>query len=980
MADADPRRPRIPWSEEASLSGRLNLNSQRLPDLPAEIGQLSGLRELNLGDNRLTALPPEIGQLTNLRALFLSVNQLTALPPEIGKLASVQVMDLSVNRLVTLPPEMIRLAHLQRLYVGMNHLATLPLEVPRLTGLERLYLDRNQLTALPPEIGQLTNLRELNLSGNQLTALPPEIGQLTNLRELNLSDNQLRALPRQLADLLGAGLELRLRNNPLTEPFPELIARGLDAVAIYLRSLGDAVPQYDAKVLLVGEGNVGKTSLIAALVGAPFVPGRPTTHGIEILPLTVRHPDLDAAMTVRAWDFGGQEVYRVTHQFFFSRRALYMVVWNAREGHEQNEVEGWLRRIRLRVSREARILVVATHCDERRPELDYPHLDKTVPGLLAGQYEVDNLSGRGITALREGIATEAARLPVMGQLISTRWIAARDEILALAENEPQIRYEQFVEVCEHHYVDGDEITTLAELMHDLGQVVYYGDDEGLRDIVVLNPEWLTKAISYVLEDEPTRQSGGVLDHARLAGIWVDRPGVPGYPTRYHPYFLRLMEKFDVSYRLEDDSQRSLVAQLVPHDRPSLPWDIQGPPPAGVRSMALVCQLSEPAPGLVAWLTVRHHRASTGKHWRGGVFLRHPIAEYASEALIELRAPEQLGVYVRAPSPDFFFNVLRDSVEELITRRWPGLTYQLLVPCPSRLPDGHNCRALFPLDGLLRYREGGGTRYFCLQCSSDHDVSQLLTGFAQPELPLRRELERLHQEIAAVGSSVNHLEGGIDRIASYSAETAGSMRRVLRAVSSEITDCPLLFSLAEQSSSGTRRLRFDRRHYQLTLWCEHPGYWHPWSPASYTVNQPKEWLIRVGPYANLILKALRLAMPLTTPVADMVLTDERLKNAQHQLDLMAAVIAELPGKVVAEISELAVEDQGRPAGGGSAGQLTPAEGDSARALRMLLFELDRPRAFGALRRVQAPSGDFLWVCADHYSEYDPGLPVILGSKS
>jgi internalin A len=42
---------------------------------------------------------------------------------------------------------------------------------------------------------------------------------------------------------------------------------------------------------------------------------------------------------------------------------------------------------------------------------------------------------------------------------------------------------------------------------------------------------------------------------------------------------------------------------------------------------------------------------------------------------------------------------------------------------------------------------------------------------------------------------------------------------------------------------------------------------------------------------------------------------------------------------------------------------------------LLFGLDEKRAFGDMRRVQSPSGDFLWVCANHYPEYDPGLPVI-----
>ena len=340
----------------------------------------------------MTALPSELGQLTRLRTLGLTNNQLTALPVPIFQLTS-----------------------LRRLFVDHNRLAALPPTIFQLRSLQWLSLSGNRLALLPPEIGQLTRLQELSLDGNQLGVVPPEIGQLTRLQVLSLDGNHLTALPRQLADLLGAGLKIKLKGNPLPEPFPELIKRGPGALAAYLRSLDNAVPQFEAKVLLVGEGNVGKTSLIAALANAPFIDGRPTTHGIEIQPLALRHPDLDADMTVRAWDFGGQEVYRITHQFFFSRRALYLVVWNAREGQEQNEVEGWLRRIRLRVSRDARALVVATHRDERRPELDYPQLKQAFPELLAGQYEVDNRTGRGIPELREGIAAEAARLPQMGQ-------------------------------------------------------------------------------------------------------------------------------------------------------------------------------------------------------------------------------------------------------------------------------------------------------------------------------------------------------------------------------------------------------------------------------------------------------------------------------------------------------------------------------------------------------------------------------------
>jgi internalin A len=80
--------------------------------------------------------------------------------------------------------------------------------------------------------------------------------------------------------------------------------------------------------------------------------------------------------------------------------------------------------------------------------------------------------------------------------------------------------------------------------------------------MVLQPEWLTKAIGYVLEDRGTRNAGGLLEHSRLRELWTPPRG-EGYQPRYHPYFVRLMEKFDVSYRITDEPA-SLVGQLVPY--------------------------------------------------------------------------------------------------------------------------------------------------------------------------------------------------------------------------------------------------------------------------------------------------------------------------------------------------------------------------------------------------------------------------------
>ena len=995
------------WIGNFTNLTRLNLQSNRLTELPNCLGDLTHLTELLLNDNKLTNLPeslrnltaltgvyiwgnqlsalPEwltgllhltqlwvqdnpftipdwIGNLTQLTGVGLHANRFTALPEWIGNLTNLTALGLTTSELTQLPDWLARLTNLSTLWLGDNRLADLPDWFGNLTNLTTLGLGYNQFTRLPDSLGTLTNLTNLSVHSNQLTQLPGWIGNLTNLTALHLSDNRLTELPSQLGNLLTDDFRLHLNGNPLADPLPELVRRGNTQLATYLRSLKDAVAQYEAKLLVVGEGNVGKSSLIAALKGDNFVAGRPTTHGIEISPILFPHPNPGLDMTLRAWDFGGQEVYRVSHQFFFSPRALYLVVWHSRHGQERDEVEGWLRRIKLRVGNEAVAMVVATHSAERVPDLDYPHLDRLFPGMLAGAFEIDSCTGDGIASLREAISERAAKLPQMGQRISPRWMTAREASLTLASSEPQIRYEKFAEIGEQSGLTDVEVNTLAKLMHDLGLVIYYDEDQGLKDVVVLNPEWLTKAISYVLEDRVTVDSGGVLDHGRLRVIWRDRKD--GYPAQYHPYFLRLMEKFDISYRLDGDETHSLVPQLVPHQRPALPWQWGSAPQAGIRSLALTCRLSESAPGLIPWLTVRHHRASTGNHWRRGVFLRHPIDAYRSEALLELRRNDELALEVRAPSPDLYFNVLRDSIEDLITRRWPGLQYQLFVPCPGTAADGTPCPGQFRLGGLLRVRENGQTVSLpCMDCGDLYEISLLLTGFTVPAEPLTTVIEQMHYQIAGIATGVSGLR-------EQAAEIAATVRRIHRVVSAEVSDCPRFFTLGRKSPSLAERAEFYRDHYQLSLWCEHPGHEHPWDAATYDLDPPKEWLVRIAPYVRLVFRTLQLVVPVATAIDVAALPSAQQADVQARLAVMQAIVADLPiGTPELGEREFADRDNG-------AAKLTPAEGQALRAVRQIVFENDPLRAFGDMRRVQSPAGDILWVCPAHYPEYDPGLPTLL----
>jgi len=244
----------------------------------------------------------------------------------------------------------------------------------------------------------------------------------------------------------------------------------------------------------------------------------------------------------------------------------------------------------------------------------------------------------------------------------------------------------------------------------------------------------------------------------------------------------------------------------------------------------------------------------------------------------------------------------------------------------------------------------------MQCLTTYEVSALLTGFTMPSEPLKPQLEQLRAELKEIGQHVVQAE-------KYAAQTADSVRRVIKAVSLEVTDCPRLFTL---TTAPTSLLKVYRDRYRMVLWCEHPSEWHPWPAATYQFDQPKAWIGEVAPYAELVFKALRLVVLVTAPLAGVAFDSRMTERAKSEVELMKVVVDKLPGANPAQPTRgLGPMD----------GQLSVAEGAAARAMRALLFKIDNRKEFGGLRRVLAESGDYLWVCPNHYSTYDRGLPKI-----
>ena len=801
------------------------------------------------------------------------------------------------------------------------------------------------------------------------TELLPEIGELRHLRLLGVDASPSRTIPRSWGRLRLTRLHIS-DGDSLDEPFRTMVRQeALEELRSYLLSLSTAPPDFEAKVLLVGEGAVGKSSLLAALRGERFEKQRSTTHGIEIRPFQTRHTNSARptdTLTLNFWDFGGQDVYRITHQFFFSRQAVYVLVWKGREGVEENGLDGWLRRIRMRVGTDVRVLIVATHCDERPTELDYPALKAEFGDMLAGSFEIDSQSRRGIPQLEEAIARTACELDHTQVAFNKKWLDARDAITH--NSSPHITKQVFLREAAKHGLDETAGEALLGILHTLGHVVHW-DVDGLRDWVVLKPEWLTKAIGFVLADRPTRDKRGILSHHRLARIWRDhgRKDEPTYDSEHFAFFLRLMEEYDVSARVEGRHE-SLVPQLVPFESPEVPWSES--PPAELK---LICSLAHDPPGLLAWTTVRAHEWATGIHWRRGVFLRDPEGHEALVELVDSVGSKEVQFTVRGANPSHLMSQLRAGLESLIKERWPWLSspsrrYSFVVPCYGRLGSGEPCTRRFPLDKLPRALNAGRRTLFCLDCEQDCEVIRLLFGHQLPDAPLVAQVAALEARLLAEfkAASTERREYAL-MLASQAAEMS---RRVLRALVHEANNGPRLFTL-EPVNRGTwdpRAAISDK--YRLQLYCEHPRHAHPVGDA-WEFTRPKAWAAAVAKYAVLVAGVLQLGLPIAAAAAGLPEVGRHYgTDLKPKLDFMKSLAGVIPSDQPAGTHESARWDDL----GGTA--VSRAEGSGLATVHMLLDDLGwKPGSKGLRKVASKATGDVLWVCDAHRRHYDPGLPTI-----
>lgn len=647
-AEAKKRIAAWPKKSAKEKEKEFNLNGLKLTDVPPEIASLTQLGKLNLSDNMLGdhGVGP-LASLTSLTWLFLMKNRIGAEGAKaLANLRKLGTLDLTGNKIGDEGAKVLaRLPLIKKLILDSNEIGRDGAKA--LAGLSKLHtlslygnrIDDDGVTAF----AGLTAIKKLNLSRNKLGAEGAKsLANLKTLISLTLGDNQigtegasalcgLRALVS--LDLSHTGIEdlsflaemtklttINLNGLRLRSAETAILRRkGLQRVYLHQAQLGDVPPELlskhvtdnclprlrayfaaqdeaearesdiiirDVKVMILGNGRIGKTQMRRRLSGLDFDERVPSTHGVEIvstdLPLAANAPAGAEATPLKIWDFGGQDIYLGTHALFLKTRAVFPILWTPQsEANATYDVDGhvfrnyplteWVRFVQRLAGEKSPVLLVQTKCDApgdrhappieqklmqafayRPRELDYSALpDRDQEGLLLG--------------LRDAVAWLGADGP---RRISARWggVKAAIEARAAAGDKSMTRAE-FDEVCAAEKVKSKaQRDTLLGLLHEFGTVFH--DPEVLRDLIILDQNWALQAI-YALFD---RQKGaydflygrckGRFTRSDLGGLLWD---AANYSQADQEAFIAMMVSCKVAFPLRAASEQDGEALYIAPD-------------------------------------------------------------------------------------------------------------------------------------------------------------------------------------------------------------------------------------------------------------------------------------------------------------------------------------------------------------------------------------------------------------------------------
>ena len=401
------------------------------------------------------------------------------------------------------------------------------------------------------ENGKITGLSIVNFGLQKISvSLSDNLSLLDSLKYLNLSFNNISELPKWITDIETTDLQ----NNPIQSPPIEIVEQGKEAMKIWFTN-NEKIPINEAKVIFVGEGAVGKTSVMKQLMNLQFNKHEPETKGINIKDLQVKHEDTN--LNLHLWDFGGQEFMHATHQFFLSRRSLYVLVL---DGRKEEKKDYWLKVIEA-FGGESPVIVVMNKIDTNKHfDLNRKFMREKYPHIKEF-FRVSCATGEGIKELLQGLSNLASNVKMVKTKWLKSWFNIKNKLTEITHD--FISYSQFREICNQLGITDEqeqEREILIEYLDNLGVLLHFREFD-LSDTHILNPKWVTEGVYKIINYEKIVRNDG-----RLKLEWVkdilkkqDKTDFE-YPPDKQLFIISLMKKFELCFEL--DKNTVLIPDLL----------------------------------------------------------------------------------------------------------------------------------------------------------------------------------------------------------------------------------------------------------------------------------------------------------------------------------------------------------------------------------------------------------------------------------
>ena len=482
----------------------------------------------------------------------------------------------------------------------------------------------------------------------------------------------------------------------------------------------------------MGEGGAGKTTLAKKIEDKDYVlkEDEPTTEGIDVIKWEFPLPG-NKNFRVNIWDFGGQEIYHATHQFFLTRRSLYTLVADTRK--EDTDFYYWLNVVEL-LSENSPLLIIKNEKQDRCREIN----DRQLRGQFTNLKEtlaVNLATNRGLPEILKAITLYISNLPHIGTELPKTWVKVRKTL----ENDTRnyISLDEYLRICQENGFDRlEDKLQLSGYLHDLGVCLHFQDDPLLKKTVILKPTWGTDAVYKVLDNPVVIRSMGRFNRGHLAKIWNEEKY-----TNMQDELLQLMINFKLCYKLKNNDDY-IAPQLLTANAPDYQWDSR-------HNLIMRYKYEFMPKGILSRFIVETHEyiAEQKYAWKSGVILQK---EGAKAEVIEYYGKREIVIRVSGQNKKELMTIVTYELDK-INNTFKRIKLEKLIPCNcSRCSEPSIEPHFYRLENLRKRLDHNQFQVQCDESFENVDVLRLVDDFIKKYRGIRENEDSFYKYSATIG--------------------------------------------------------------------------------------------------------------------------------------------------------------------------------------------------------------------------------------